>query len=106
MVDDAKTLVLGGLISDDIQETEQRVPLLGSIPLLGWLFRYNKTTHDKRNLMLFLRPTILRDSAANDRITFNKYDYMRRLQLDSNDNGIALMPDTQAPVLPENMLAE
>jgi general secretion pathway protein D len=106
MVDDGKILVLGGLISDDIQETEQRVPILGSIPLLGWLFRYNTTTQKKSNLMVFLRPTILRDSAANDRITFNKYDYMRRLQQDFNDDGISLMPNAQAPVLPENMLAE
>jgi general secretion pathway protein D len=106
MVDDGKILVLGGLISDDIQETEQRVPILGSIPLLGWLFRYNKTTHQKKNLMVFLRPTILRDSAANDRITFNKYDYMRRLQQDFNDDGISLMPNAQAPILPENMLAD
>lgn len=106
MVDDVKILVLGGLISDDIQEVEQRVPILGSIPLLGWLFRYNKTSHNKRNLMLFLRPSILRDSEANDRITFNKYDYMRRLQQKFNDDGIALMPNAQAPVLPENMLAD
>lgn len=106
MVDDGKILVLGGLISDDVQEVEQRVPLLGSIPLLGWLFRYNKTTHAKRNLMVFLRPTILRDSEANNRITFSKYDYMRRLQLGIRDEGIALLPNAQAPVLPENMQAE
>jgi len=106
MVDAGIFLVLGGLISDDIQETEQRVPLLGSIPLLGWLFRYNKTTHDKRNLMVFLRPHILRDSEANNRITFDKYDYMRRLQMDFNDEGIALLPNAQAPILPEDMVAE
>lgn len=106
MVDDGKILVLGGLISDDVQEVEQRVPILGSIPLLGWLFRYSKTTHDKRNLMVFLRPTILRDSEANNRITFNKYDYMRQLQQDFNARGIAMMPDDQAPVLPERVLAE
>lgn len=106
MVDDGKVLVLGGLISDDVQEVEQRVPLLGSIPLLGWLFRYNKTSHNKKNLMVFLRPIILRDSEANNRITFNKYDYMRRLQEKFNDDGIALMPNAQAPVLPENMLAD
>jgi len=106
MVDDGKILVLGGLISDDIQESEQRVPILGSIPLLGWLFRYNNTTHDKRNLMVFLRPTVLRDGAANNRITFNKYDYMRRLQQDFKDEGIALMPNAESPVLPEETFAE
>jgi general secretion pathway protein D len=106
MVDDGKILVLGGLISDDVQETEQRVPILGSIPLVGWLFRYNKTTHDKRNLMLFLRPTIMRDSEANNRVTFNKYDYMRRVQQDFRDEGISLLPNDQSPVMPESMLAE
>jgi general secretion pathway protein D len=106
MVDDGKILVLGGLISDDVQEVEQRVPILGSIPLLGWLFRYNRSTHNKTNLMVFLRPTILRDSEANNRITFNKYDYMRRMQQDSRDQGITLLPNDQAPVLPENMSAE
>ncbi len=106
MVDDVRILVLGGLISDDIQEEQYRVPILGSIPLLGWLFRYSKTTHDKRNLMLFLRPHILRDSEANNRITFDKYDYMRRLQMDFNEEGISLLPNAQAPVLPEDMVAE
>lgn len=103
IVDDGKILVLGGLISDDIQETEQRVPVLGSIPLLGWLFRYNKTNVSKRNLMVFLRPTILRDTAANNQITFSKYDYMRRLQLEFKDSGITLMPDAEVPVLPEEI---
>lgn len=106
MVDDGKILVLGGLISDDVQETEQRVPILGSIPLLGWLFRYNKTSHEKKNLMIFLRPFILRDSEDNNRITFDKYDYMRRLQQGMKEDGISLLPDVQPPVLPENMLAE
>ncbi|MDF1577687.1 MAG: type II secretion system secretin GspD [Desulfobulbales bacterium] len=104
MVDDGRILVLGGLISDDIQETEERVPVLGSIPLLGWLFRYNKTSHNKRNLMVFLRPTILRDTAANNRITFDKYDYMRRVQQESKDDGLALMPDAQVPLLAEEEL--
>ncbi|MDT8334078.1 MAG: type II secretion system secretin GspD [Desulfurivibrionaceae bacterium] len=104
MVDDGRILVLGGLISDDIQETEERVPVLGSIPLLGWLFRYNKTSHNKRNLMVFLRPTILRDTAANNRITFDKYDYMRRVQQEFKDDGLALMPDAQVPLLPEEEL--
>jgi general secretion pathway protein D len=106
IVDDKKVLVLGGLIDDDIQETEQRVPILGSIPLLGWLFRYNKTSHNKRNLMVFLRPTILRDTEASNRITLNKYDYMRRVQQDFRDDGIKLLPDALSPVLPEGMLAE
>ncbi|MEN8142812.1 MAG: type II secretion system secretin GspD [Thermodesulfobacteriota bacterium] len=102
MVDDSKILVLGGLISDDIQETVQKVPLLGSIPILGWLFRYTKSVHNKRNLMVFLRPTIIRDSATGNRITFDKYDYMRRLQMERRDEGVALLPGSEPPVMPED----
>jgi len=100
MVDDGHILVLGGLISDDIQESVQKVPLLGDIPLLGWLFRYTKSSHNKRNLMVFLRPTILRDEAQGSRITFDKYDYMRRLQEEQGRNGVALLPQVVPPVLP------
>ena len=101
MVEDGRILVLGGLVSDDVQETVQRVPILGSIPILGWLFRYNKTTHTKKNLMVFLRPTILQDARRSRRITFDKYDYMRKLQEEYNREGISLMPEDQGPLLPE-----
>ncbi|NTV12445.1 MAG: type II secretion system secretin GspD [Desulfobulbaceae bacterium] len=100
MVDDGHVLVLGGLISDDIQESVQKVPLLGDIPYLGWLFRYTKSSHNKRNLMVFLRPTILRDQAQGSRITFDKYDYMRRLQQERGREGVALLPQVIPPVLP------
>jgi len=102
MVDDGKILVLGGLINDDIQETVQKFPLLGSIPILGWFFRYTKTTHEKRNLMVFLKPTILRDAETGNRITFDKYDYMRRLQMKMRDEGVSLLPDSELPILPED----
>lgn len=101
MVDDGKILVLGGLISDEVGESEQRVPILGSIPLLGWLFRYTKTNHSKRNLMVFLRPTIMRDEAKSTNITFDKYDYMRRLQGEKLEQGIKLLPTEKPPVLDE-----
>jgi len=100
MVDDGHILVLGGLISDDIQESVQKVPLLGDIPYLGWLFSYTKSSHNKRNLMVFLRPTILRDEAQGSRITFDKYDYMRRLQQEQGRDGVALLPQVVPPVLP------
>lgn len=99
-VDDGRVLVLGGLISDDIQESVQKVPLLGDIPFLGWLFSYTKSSHNKRNLMVFLRPTILRDQEQGSRITFDKYDYMRRLQEERGREGVALLPGVEPPVLP------
>jgi general secretion pathway protein D len=100
LVDDGHILVLGGLISDDIQETIQKIPLLGEIPFLGWLFSYTTSSHNKRNLMVFLRPTILRDQAQGSRITFDKYDYMRRLQEDRGREGVALLPHVVPPVMP------
>ncbi|MFC1524714.1 type II secretion system secretin GspD, partial [Thermodesulfobacteriota bacterium] len=69
IVEDGKILVLGGLISDDVQESVLKVPLLGDIPFLGWLFRYTYSKHEKKNLMIFLRPMILRDEASSNRIT-------------------------------------
>jgi general secretion pathway protein D len=101
MVEDGKILVLGGLIQDDVTESVKKVPLLGDIPLLGALFRYTSSTHNKRNLMVFLRPTVLRNEDASDRITFDKYDFMRRLQQNAAESGIKLMPGETTPVLPE-----
>jgi general secretion pathway protein D len=71
---DQETIVLGGLISDDIVETESKVPLLGDIPLLGWLFKSKSTQHVKRNLMVFLRPTIVLDKQKATSLTQDKYN--------------------------------
>lgn len=102
VVENGKILVLGGLISDELQESVQKVPLLGDIPLLGQLFRYTSSQQQKRNLMVFLQPIILRDSSISSKISMNKYDAIRNLQLDRAAKGISLMPDARQPVLPEN----
>ncbi|MBW6520647.1 MAG: type II secretion system secretin GspD [Desulfoarculaceae bacterium] len=100
LVDDGKLLVLGGLISNDVREEEHSVPILGRIPLLGALFRYNSVNHDKRNLMVFLRPVIIREAASSSRITFDKYDYMRDLQQRHGEQQSFLLPKDEAPLLP------
>jgi general secretion pathway protein D len=69
-----ETVVLGGLIRDDLAETESKVPLLGDIPLLGWLFRSTSVEHVKSNLMVFLRPTIVNNSATANQLTREKYN--------------------------------
>jgi len=105
LVDDGRILVLGGLISDELLETEHRVPILGSIPLLGWLFRYNSSSRSRKNLMVFLRPVIIRDNRRSDTITFDKYDYLRRLQQEFNDQ-VRKIPGTDGdngPLLPERV---
>jgi general secretion pathway protein D len=69
-----ETIVLGGLIRDDVTDTVSKVPLLGDIPLLGWLFRSTSTQHTKTNLMLFLRPTIVNTSEVSRDLTHDKYN--------------------------------
>ncbi|MXW46282.1 MAG: type II secretion system protein GspD [Gammaproteobacteria bacterium] len=95
IVEDGGTLVLGGLIQDKIRESRQSVPVLGSLPLIGALFRASGQTREKTNLMLFIRPTILRDSAQADAATNVKYDYLRRQQLAQTFSG----GSTQMPEL-------
>ena len=79
-VDDGDVLILGGLIDDSLLESEQRVPVLGKIPGLGWLFRARKTDRVRSNLMVFIRPQILRDSGDASTITSGKYEELRQRQ--------------------------
>jgi len=81
IVEDGGILVLGGLIREEVQEKEQRVPFLGKIPLLGMLFRSNSTQKIKTNLMFFIKPTILRDDVQAAFETNAKYNYIRDVQL-------------------------
>ncbi len=74
LADDRQTIILGGLIQDDITINDARVPFLGSIPALGWLFRSESKSNTKRNLLIFLRPTVIRDAAGADLATQRKYD--------------------------------
>jgi general secretion pathway protein D len=100
IVDDRQVVVLGGLIRDDVQESVNKVPLLGDIPLLGALFTSKSTTKGKTNLMVFLQTTILRDEAMMNRLTGSKYNYIRNIQLDVREKGLLMMPDEEAPVMP------
>lgn len=101
MVDDGKVLVLGGLIDDQLTEATQKVPLLGDIPVLGWLFRYQSTKKVKQDLMVFLHPRILREDSQSMSLSSEKYNYMRARQLDVRARGVKMMRDEVAPLLPE-----
>ncbi|HEX9811694.1 MAG TPA: type II secretion system secretin GspD [Burkholderiales bacterium] len=83
LVDDGATVVLGGLIEDRSTETRSEVPLLGRIPLLGALFRSTETTKQKTNLMVFLKPTIIRSVDEGHRLAVDRYEYMRVLRKDA-----------------------
>ncbi|MFT4808231.1 MAG: general secretion pathway protein D [Paraglaciecola sp.] len=101
IVDDGGTIVLGGLIDEDVQESVSKVPLLGDIPILGHLFKSTSTSVRKRNLMVFIRPTIIRDGVTMNEISHKKYQYIRAEQLKRQSQGIPLMPNTEGPTLPE-----
>ena len=102
LVDDGGILILGGLIQEEVTDTESKVPLLGDIPLLGFLFRSESTTKSKANLMVFLRPSILRDSKDAAFVTNEKYNYIRGIESSSNDedNESYGLLDGAAPRLP------
>ncbi len=96
-----ETIVIGGLIDEKVTETVQKVPLLGDIPWLGHLFKSTKSSTEKRNLMIFLRATIIRDDETMRNLSTRKYGLIRDVQLGKNEGGINLMPNSNAPVLPE-----
>ncbi len=100
LVEDNSILVLGGLIEDQFRDREQKVPLLGDIPVLGWLFRSSNTDKVKRNLMVFIHPAIMRNQATATAYTNRKYSYIRARQLEAGIDERGLIKDTRA-VLPD-----
>ena len=101
MVEDGGIIVLGGLISDSARESENRVPVLGAIPIIGELFKTRSGNKDKRNLMVFIRPTILRDEVDAAVATNAKYGVMRDQQRRRRGGGkVKLLPGERQPVLP------
>ena len=100
IVEDGEILVLGGLLEDVLRESDQRVPILGSIPIIGNLFRSRKTEKIKTNLMIFIRATIMRDAAHTALETNAKYNLIRSVQQGRQGDDIALMPGQKRPILP------
>ncbi len=100
LLDDGQIMVLGGLLQDGYSQSNDAVPWLSDIPGLGALFRNEKRSVTKTNLMVFLRPYIIRDSGAGRSITLNRYEFMRRAQGGLQPEHSWAMPDVQAPQLP------
>jgi general secretion pathway protein D len=100
LVDDGQIVVIGGLIQDTLVDGVQKVPVLGDIPLLGALFRYKTRTHVKTNLMVFLRPTLVRDVRQAESYSGERYDYIRGEQQKAMPGHDAVLPDEKAPLLP------
>ncbi len=100
-VDDGRIVVLGGLIRDDVIDTIEWVPILGKIPLLGALFRRKSKSAVKTNLMVFLRPKIIRSAADMAGFTEDRYGHIRRAQEQSQPDTKKMIQGVQPPVLPE-----
>ena len=107
LVEDGDTIVLGGLIDDDVQEIEKKIPILGDIPLIGRLFKSTSTSRSKRNLIVFMRPTIIRDIASVREVSNRKYNYFQAIQENLKNQGritpdISIMQDMKELQDPNN----
>ncbi len=100
LVDDGQIIVLGGLIEDTAGDTTEKVPGLGDIPVVGNLFKYQTRTRTKTNLMVFLRPTVIRSNEDSINIASDRYNYIRNVELTAQPNNSLILPDTGSPVLP------
>jgi general secretion pathway protein D len=103
MAEDGEIIILGGLIEDTFRDSQEKVPLLGDIPLLGRLFRYDSTTKEKQNLMVFIHPVILRDQRTAAHYTSSKYSALqaRQLEADIENRGLVRDSASRLPTLDE-----
>ncbi|MBF0427515.1 MAG: type II secretion system secretin GspD [Magnetococcales bacterium] len=101
LVDDQQILALGGLITNDREQSNQQVPILGDLPLIGALFRAESASGEKRNLMVFLRPTILRTKEDGILLTHEKYKWIREQQLSAPKGRGPVVLEGETPLLPE-----
>ena len=100
LANDGNIVVLGGLVSDEIQDDSQGVPVLSSIPLVGRLFRSDSVKVTKQNLLVFIRPTIIRDDEDLAGATAEKYRYIRDQQMERRESGLMFLDDGNLQVLP------
>jgi general secretion pathway protein D len=100
LIEDGGIIVLGGLMSDTVNETEDRIPVLGAIPLLGNLFKSRSGSRQKKNLLVFIRPKILRDAAATESVSAAQYNETREGQKALHKGKIMLLPGEKQPVVP------
>jgi len=101
IIEDGNMVVLGGLIDENLQQVAQKVPGLGDVPVLGSLFRSQSTQKVKRNLMIFLRPVIVRDANTESLISSGKYSYMRAKQIEQKEQVLSITEQEDVPILPD-----
>ena len=100
LIEDGGVIVLGGLMSDTVTESEDRVPFLGAIPILGNLFKSRSGSRQKKNLLVFIRPRILRDDVQTETLSEGKYNGMRQDQRTLHNGHITLLPGETQPAIP------
>jgi general secretion pathway protein D len=103
LVEDGSIIVLGGLLQDEYAGNEDKVPGLGDVPLFGNLFKSESRSRKKTNLMVFLRPVVVRDAASTDALSLDRYDLMRTSQQRAQPLPSALVPINDSPVLPPSV---
>lgn len=101
LVENGNIIVLGGLVEDRVTGNEEKVPGLGDVPGLGQFFRYDNRRRMKTNLMVFLRPVVVRDESQAQSIVADRYDYMQNVQRKAQPESRFGLPDMSAPVLPD-----
>jgi general secretion pathway protein D len=101
LVDDGQIVVIGGLMQDSIKDGEDKTPLLGDIPILGNLFKSKSRSRNKTNLMVFLRPVVLRDADKANSVTTERYDYIRGEQRKVQPASSFALPNVESPTLPQ-----
>ncbi len=104
LVDDGSIVVLGGLLQDQYSGNQEKVPGVGDIPFFGNLFRSEARSRRKTNLMVFLRPVVVRDAQAIEQLSMDRYDLMRVGQQNAQPKPSVLVPVNEAPILPERPL--
>ena len=109
VVDDGQLLVLGGLMSNENDKNNDQIPLLGDIPYIGNLFKYKTSNKTKRNLLIFLRPTVIRNTDQSNSVSINRYDYMRANVLTANPAQPrlalpSLSPEQNAALIPQDVI--
>jgi general secretion pathway protein D len=100
LVDHGSIVVLGGLVQDNVTTSIEKVPVLGDIPVLGQFFRYETRRQQKTNLMVFLRPFVVRDEATARSLVGDRYDQMRHFQEEAKQEPHPVLPQMQNPMLP------
>ena len=103
VVSDGSIVVLGGLLQDEYSGNQEKVPVLGDVPLVGNLFKAETRARKKTNLMVFLRPVVVRDTASTDTLSLDRYDLMRGAQRDGQPLPNAMVPINTAPLLPPQL---